>query len=490
MSTAPSEAERPKGRGYSLAIPLIVAGAFFMQNIDSSLIATALPSMAESLHEDTLRLNLAITAYLLSLAIFIPVSGWMSDRFGARRVFRAAILMFTLGSVLSGLANTLPELILFRFLQGIGGAMMVPVGRAVLLRAVPKNELLRAMTFLTMPALLGPVLGPPLSGLIVTYLSWRWIFFINLPIGIIGAVLVTWLLKEVREENVGPLDVRGFALSGLGLAGLMFGFEAVGRSNLPVWLIVCIVSAGAILIALYVIHAARTQAPIIDFRLLHIPTFRTAAIAGSLFRIAAGAVPFLLPVMLQVGFGLSPLTSGMITFATAIGALSLRPVAAPIVRRFGFRRLLIGNAVINGAFFVGYALFTPETPHLVLVGALLFGGFFRSLQLTSMNTMGYADIPQPGMSRASSFASMVQQLAQSLGVSVGALVLHVTVVLRHGDGLSPADFWPAFVTVGLVSLLSIPAFMALPRDAGAEVSGHRGRAATRAARKGDNTPVA
>ena len=475
------ETRAPHRRSYSLAIPLLVACALFMQNIDSSMIATALPAMAESLHEDPLRLNLAITSYLLALAIFIPVSGWMSDRYGARRVFRAAVLVFALGSVLSGLADSLPELVAFRILQGMGGAMMVPVARALMLRAVPKSELLRAMTFLTMPALLGPVIGPPLSGFIVTYFDWRWIFFINLPIGVAGAILITILIKEVREDNVERLDWRGFVLAGLGLAGLMFGLETIGRGGLPLELTVAMLALGAALTALYVLHARRHPAPMIDLSLLRIPTFRATAMGGTLFRVATGAVPFLLPVMFQLGFGLSPLESGLLTFATAIGALSVRPLAAPIVRFFGFRRLLLSNVAVNVAFFFGYALFTPDTPHGLIFAALLFGGFFRSLQLTAMNTMGYADVAPARMSRASSFASMVQQLAQTLGVAVGALVLHVVLAMRGGTELAAGDFMPAFLTVGCISLTSILAFLPLARDSGAEVSGHRLKTAAPAA---------
>jgi EmrB/QacA subfamily drug resistance transporter len=468
------DTEKPR-RAYSLAIPLLVAVAFFMQNIDSSLIATALPAMAEDLNEDPLRLNLAITTYLLALAIFIPASGWMSDRFGAKQVFRAAMLVFTLGSVLSGFATALPELVAARFLQGIGGAMMVPVGRAVMLRAVPKNELLKVMTFLTMPSLLGPVIGPPLSGLIVTYLSWRWIFFINLVIGLITAVLITFLIKEIREEKVEPLDWRGFALTGFGLAALMFGFEAGGRGEIPVWTIVLLVGGGIGLMALYVRHARRTPAPILDLTLLKLPTFRASTMGGTLFRIASGAVPFLLPVLLQLGFGLSPIVSGLITFATAIGALSMRLCAAPIIRTFGFRRVLLGNLVINTLFFFAMALFTPDTSHVLIFVVLLAAGFFRSLQLTAMNTMGYSDIEQSRMSRASSFASTVQQTSQTIGVGLGALILHITMTMRGGEVLQAGDFWPAFVTIGCIAFSAIFVFWPLSHEAGAEVSGHRGR---------------
>src|SRR5216683_592744 len=312
-------------------VPLIVACALFMENLDSTVIATALPQIAASLGEDPLRLNLAITAYLLSLAVFIPLSGWVADRYGARRVFRAAIVIFTVGSACCGLANSLPELVAARILhQGLGGAMMVPVGRLVMLRAVPKSELVRAMSYLTVPALVGPVLGPPLGGLIVTYSSWRWIFFINLPIGLLGIVLATLFIEDVRETAMWPLDVRGFLLAGLGLSGLMFGFETAGRGVLPGSLVAVLLAVGALALALYVLHARVIAAPIIDLRLLSIPTFAGAIIGGSIFRIGVGALPFLLPLMLQLGFGLSPFASGLLTFASAAGALTMKFTAAPI----------------------------------------------------------------------------------------------------------------------------------------------------------------
>jgi MFS family permease len=341
-----------------------------------------------------------------------------------------------------------------------------------------------------MPSLLGPVIGPPLSGLIVTYLSWRWIFFINLPIGLIAVVLITFLLKEVREEKVEPLDWRGFALAGLGLAALMFGFEASGRGELPFWLIATLVGSGTVLMVLYVAHARRTPAPILDLTLLHLPTFRASTMGGTLFRIASGAVPFLLPVMLQLGFGLSPLASGLITFATAIGALSMRLCAAPIVRFFGFRRVLLGNVVINTGFFFAMALFTPDTSHVLIFVVLLAAGFFRSLQLTAMNTMGYSDVAQPRMSRASSFASTVQQTSQTIGVGLGALILHVTMTMRGGQTLAAGDFWPAFVTIGCVAFSSIFVFWPLSREAGAEVSGHRAGGRRGAQPSEDQAPVA
>ncbi len=459
-------------------VPLVVACALFMENLDSTVIATALPVIAQSLDENPLHLNLAITSYLLSLAIFIPISGWMADRFGARTVFRAAILVFMLGSIACGLANSLPELVAARILQGIGGSMMTPVGRLILLRSIPKAGLVQAMSYLTVPALIGPVIGPPLGGFIVTYADWRWIFFINIPIGIVGIIAVTLLIDNVREEAVPPLDLRGFVLIGLGLAGLIFGFETVGREIVPLNVTLGLLVGGALCSLLYVWHSLRARSPIIDLGLLRLPTFRAAVLGGLLFRMGLGALPFMLPLMLQIGFGLSALQSGLLTFASAAGALTMKMTAGPIIRAFGFRPVLIGNAVISGFFLMGYALFRPDTPHAVIFLALLAGGFFRSLQFTAINTLSYADVPSPRMSKATSFAAMMQQLSLSIGVAIGAMLLHLTLAARGGTAVQAQDFVPAFLTIGALCVASLVFFLPLARDAGAEVSGHRAAQAT------------
>jgi EmrB/QacA subfamily drug resistance transporter len=458
-------------------VPLIVACALFMENLDSTVIATALPSIAQAFGEDPLRLNLAITSYLLSLAVFIPLSGWAADRYGARSVFRAAIITFTLASAGCGLANSLPELVAARILQGVGGAMMVPVGRLVMLRTVPKAELMRAMSYLTVPALIGPVLGPPLGGFIVTYGSWRWIFYINLPIGVLGILLATMFIENVKEPGDWPLDLRGFILAGLGLTGLMFGFETAGRGVLPDASVLALLAAGGLCVALYVLHARVRPYPIIDLKLLRIPTFAAAIVGGSLFRVGIGALPFLLPLMLQLGFGLTPLASGLLTFTSAAGAMTMKMAAAPIIRALGFRKVLLGNAVVSSLFALSYSFFTPSTPHWLIVLALLAGGFFRSLQFTSTNALIFADVPPSLMSRATSFQSMIQQLSVSIGIGAGALLLHVTLLVQAKTTLGPGDFAGAFVAVALISVSSIFFYLPLAHEAGAEVSGHRSAAA-------------
>jgi EmrB/QacA subfamily drug resistance transporter len=454
-----------------LLTPLIVACALFMENLDSTVLATALPAIARSLDQSPIRLNLAITSYLFSLAVFIPASGWVADRFGARTVFRAAILIFTAGSVLCGFSNSLLGFVLARIFQGVGGAMMVPVGRLAILRAVPKADLVRALSYLTVPALLGPVAGPPLGGFITTYFSWRWIFWINVPIGLLGIVLATLFIAETREEGVAPLDVPGFALIGIGLTGVVFGFEAAGRNIVPAYVVVAMLGVGAAALAFYVRHARRAFNPIIDLALLRLPTFRASVSGTFLFRVGIGAMPFLLPLMLQEGFGLDPFHSGMLTFASAAGALTMKITARPILRHLGFRPVLIGNALISAVFLVACGLFRPTTPAWVILAVLLAGGFFRSLQFTSMNALAYAEVPSARMSRATSFASMVQQLSASVGVGIGALVLHLTLLARGGDHLASGDFWPAFLAVGAISSLAAFVFLPLAVDAGAEMSG-------------------
>src|SRR5215472_8229880 len=333
-----------------LLISLIVACAMFMQNMDSTVIATALPVIAKSLGESPLRLNVAITCYLLSLAVFVPISGWTADRYGARRVFSAAIVVFTIGSIGCGLSLTLPMLVVARIVQGMGGAMMVPVGRLVLLKTVPRAELVRAMSYVSVPALLGPVTGPPLGGFIATYGSWRWIFFINIPIGVLGVALINLFIEDFRDGGRRPFDLRGFVLTGVGLASLAFGFETVGRGAVPAAVTIGLLAAGLVALTLYARHARAVEFPVIDLALMRIPSYAAATIGGFLFRMGMGALPFLLPLMLQIGFGLNALDSGLLTFASAAGALTMKFGVNTIIRTLGFRLVMCGNAVISAGF--------------------------------------------------------------------------------------------------------------------------------------------
>jgi len=454
-------------------IPLIVASALFMENLDSTVIATALPAIARSLGEDPLHLSLAISSYLLSLSVFIPVSGWMADRYGARRVFRNAIVVFVLGSVACAAAQNIGELLAARVAQGIGGAMMVPVGRLVLLRQVPKSQLVSAMSYLTVPALLAPILGPPVGGLIVTYASWRWIFLINVPIGILGYGLVSRYIRDSGGTTMQNFDLAGWMMVGGGLAGLVMGFENLGKHVLPAELPPFLIGLGLVLLVLYVRHARMDKAPILSLGLLRIPTFRVSVTGGSLFRMGIGSFSLLMPMMLQLGFGMSALNSGLTTFSGAVGALVMKTVAQRLTRRFGFRRLLVWNTLVCSAILLGTGFLTAGTPHLFIVFFLLLGGLFRSLQFTCVNTLGFADVEERDMSQATSFSSTAQQLALSMGIGIGSQVLNLSLALRHGAELAPRDFTAAFCAVAAISFASLLSFVRLAPDAGSNVSGHR-----------------
>ncbi len=464
-----------KDRPAFLVTPLIVATALFMEQLDGTVLATALPAMAVDLHEDPVALKLALTAYLLSLAVFIPLSGWVADKFGARRVFRAAIVVFTAGSILCGFSQSLLQIVAARVVQGIGGAMMVPVGRLVLLRTAPRHELVRAMAWLTIPALIGPLIGPPLGGFLATWFDWRYIFWINVPIGVLGVALTTRFIPDLKEEDAPPLDVRGAALSGVGLSCIVFGFTLLGRSFAPAPLVAAIIGVGAVCLVAYVAHARRAPHPIIDLALLRISTFRAAVYGGFLFRIGLGAVPFLLPLMLQVGFGLSAYESGFLTFISAAGAMVMKTTAQPILKRLGFRRVLIGNALVAVCFLAANGLFTPTTPHWLIMTVLLVGGFFRSLQFTALNAICYADVPRDSMSNATSFAAVGQQLSLSTGVAIGAAALETVRATHHGGALRAADFAPAFFIVAAISALSLFSFLRLAPNAGDELTGREAR---------------
>ena len=331
-------------------VPLIVAVALFMENMDSTVIATSLPAIAADIGTNPLALKLAITSYLLSLAIFIPASGWTADRFGARTVFRAAIAVFVLGSIGCALSNSLTDFVIARIVQGMGGAMMTPVGRMVLVRSISRRELVGAMAWVTTPALIGPVLGPPVGGFITTYATWHWIFIINVPIGILGIILATRYIEDLRAEHHERFDIVGMVLAGLGIAGVAFGFSVLGLNFLPWTVVAALVVGGACFIAAYLVHARHTANPALDLTLLRIPTFFASVAGGFIFRLGLGALPFLLPLMLQVGFGMTPFQSGMVTFATALGAMGMKWATTTILRRFGFRTILVVNAVISSAF--------------------------------------------------------------------------------------------------------------------------------------------
>ncbi len=454
-------------------LTLVVAAALFMESLTSTVIATSLAAIAADLQVDPLTLKLAFTAYFVALAIFIPISGWCADRFGAKTVFAAAIGVFTLASVGCALAWNLPSLVVGRFCQGLGGAMMLPVGRLILLRAIPKAEMVSAMAWLGIPTLFAPILGPPVGGFITTYHHWRGIFWLNLPVGLLGLALALCFVPQVREADAPPLDWRGFALAGSGLSLAIFGFTLLGSRSTHPGPALAMMAAGTALLWAYVHHARRTLHPILDLTLLHSASLRISIMGGNLFRLAVGALPFLLPLMLQLGFGMSAFQSGLLTFSAAVGAVTMKLTAAPILRRWGFRRVLLANAWLSSALMAALAMFTAATPGPVIMAVLLVGGFFRSLQFTSLNTLGYADVAQAKMSRATALVAVAQQLSLAAGVAVAAMLLDASRLADGRQVLVAVDFTRAFAAVGLLSLASIWWYRKLAADAGAEMSGHR-----------------
>ena len=452
-------------------VPLIVATALFMQQLDSTVLSTSLPAIARDFDANPIHLKLAVTTYLLALAIFIPASSWMADRFGARNVFRIAMGVFATGSICCALSNSLFELVAARALQGMGGAMMVPVGRIVVLRAIPKNELVGALAWLTIPALIGPVAGPPLGGFITTYFDWRYIFWINVPIAVLGVWLISRFIPEGEQQEAGQFDILGFVLLGPGLASLLTGTTVAGLGLMDPVTNALVTGTGALLIALYVFHALRSPSPIIDLRLLSIPTFRASVLGGLIFRIGIGASPFLLPLLFQLGFGLNPFQSGMLTFATGVGALLMKLVAPSILRQFGYKTVLIANTFFAALFIAMPGLFTSSTPWIIIVLTLLVGGFLRSLQFTSINSIAYADIGPDKLSRAAGFVAVLQELSGTIGVAVAALALET---MQSMDGKSSVDashFPYVFAFIAILSALSSLIFLRLPKDAGRELLG-------------------
>jgi EmrB/QacA subfamily drug resistance transporter len=464
--SAPSKDPRP--------IAIIVASALFMQNLDSAAVITALPSMARDMGVEPARLGVAITSYLVALTVFIPFSGWVADRFGPKRIFMLAIALFALASAACGLAQGLPELVAARIVQGLGGAMMVPVGRLLLLRGLRKDQMLTAMTWLTMPGMLGPISGPVLGGVLTDLWGWRSVFWINIPVGVLGLCLVAWKIPKVAVAHPGPPDTRGLLLVGGALTCFMFGLETVGRNVMPWGWPEAGLGLGLIIGLIAVRHCLRAERPALDLSLLRIPTFHAAAAAGTIFRVGAGASPFLVPVLLQIGFGWSATESGVVSFATALGALAMKPLARPILRRWGFRGAIIWGGLLAAVTLSSCALFTPAWPLPAMFLVLALGGLFRSLQFTALNTLAFADLPQSRFSAATGFYGMAQQIAPALGVVLATTTLELSAAIA-GRAVAVPDFAVAFVVAGLVVASAAPFFARLPSDAGDEVSGHRDR---------------
>lgn len=457
------------------ALALLVAGAFFMEMLDGTVITTALPQMARTFGTEVVGLSVGITAYLLALAVFVPMSGWIADRHGARTTFASAIGVFTLSSVLCGFAQNVPEFTLARVLQGVGGAMMVPVGRLVVLRNTEKRDLVRAISTITWPGLVAPILGPPIGGFITDHASWRWIFFLNVPLGLVALVLALRMVPNVREEARPPFDWPGFFLIGAACLALTIGLDRFGGETVPWLQVAALLAAGLLFGALAVRHLRRSDHPLVRFDALRIQTYAVTIWGASFFRCAIGATPFLLPLLFQVGFGLKATQSGLLVLWVFAGNLAMKPATTLVLRRLGFRRTLLLNGVLVALTLFAIALLSPTTPYPLVAVILFAGGLFRSMQFTALNTLGFADVPPDLMSGANVLQNTVGGLTFGSGAAIGAIALHFAAWLHHSPGAAPslADFRVAFLVVGGLALISLFDAFRLPPAAGREVSGHR-----------------
>lgn len=454
------------------ATPLILAVALFMEQMDSTVIATSLPAIAADIGTEPIALKLALTAYFVALAIFIPISGWMADRFGAKNVFRLAIVVFMLGSLACSFAYSLETFVLSRFFQGIGSSMMTPVGRLLLVRSTPRNELVSAMAWLTIPALVAPVTGPLIGGFLTTYLSWHWIFWINIPIGTAGLFFASIYLQVPDDRTPRPVDLVGFLIAAVAFSGTVFGLSVVSLPALPIIYGYLTLAVGVTASLLYLMHARRTKYPLLDPKLFRHRLFRSAITGGSLFRIGVGAVPFLLPLMLQLGFGLNPFQSGAITFTSAVGAMLSKFMAERLFARFGFPRVLGFAALFGGLMIATQGLFNADTAVPVMMTVLIVGGILRSTFFTGCNAIGYADVSDEEASQATAITAVAQQLSIAFGVAVAGAILEISTTI-NGGVLTLADFQIAFFVVGGLSTLAALVYLRLPPAAGSDVSGHR-----------------
>jgi EmrB/QacA subfamily drug resistance transporter len=452
-------------------VPWLIAVAFFMESLDTTILNTAVPTIAAALHVAPLSMKSVLSSYTLSLAVFIPISGWMADRFGTRRVFASAIGIFTLGSFLCGISSNIHVMVACRILQGCGGSMMVPVGRLTVVRTFAKSELVRAMSFVAIPGLIGPMLGPIAGGLIVGYFHWRLIFFVNIPIGLAGLLMVYLHLPDYREPT-NPLDVAGLILFGSGVALLSYVLEVFGEHTLSARAILGLLAVSILLLAGYGLHATRTAYPMLRLTLFRIRTFRAAVSGSFLTRLGIGGIPFLFPLLYQVGLGFTPIQSGLLMMPQAIAAMSLKLTIPRILARFGYRAVLVSNTLIIGLMILLFATIGKGTPVWLIVAEVFCYGFFTSLQYTSMNTLVYADVSEEQESSASSIASTAQQMAISFGVASASLVTAFFIPDRHTSSAPQFihGIHRAFFVLGGMTLLSTIVFYQMKRGDGDAVS--------------------
>ena len=464
--------------GVSRGLALLVAGCSFMEFVDATAVAPAAPHIAADLGVAAVDVNVVITAYVLTLAVLIPVSGWLATRFGARRIFLGGVAVFTLASVGCAAAVGLTGLTATRLLQGIGGAMMVPVGRLLVLRSTPKAGLVKAIAYLTWPALIAPVVAPALGGALSTYTSWRWIFLINLPLGLTGLVLGRRLVPGVRAERPEPLDRSGFVLTAFGVAALVIGMEALGRPVVDTSTAVVALALAALGLTLAVLRLLRARHPLLDLRILRIATYRVTAAGGSAFRAVITAIPFLLALFLQLGLGWTAAQAGLMVIALFVGNVAIKPATTPLMRRFGIRTVMLAAIITSAACLVGMALLTAATPLPLLVALLVASGVFRSVGFTTYNSVAFADVDAARMTHASTLNSTLQELGAGIGIAVAALFVRLGEPLGSAVGLGPGTDQPfrvAFILLALVLLVPLVEALLLDRTAGDAVTGHAAR---------------
>ncbi|RJK74818.1 MFS transporter [Klebsiella pneumoniae] len=452
---------------------MLVAGAFFMEFLDGTVIATALPDMARDFGVTAVELNIGISAYLITLAVLIPASGWIADRFGARAIFTLALAIFTLASVFCGLSTEVHIFVAMRILQGVGGALMVPVGRLAVLRTTPKHQLIKAIATLTWPALVAPIIGPPLGGFITRYASWHWIFFINVPLGLAAIILSLRIIPDIRETERRSFDLSGFITTSVAMVSLVTAMERLGDRQPQIWPTLALAALGFGCLLYSIRHFRRAAAPMVRLDALQVPTFRVTMYGGSLFRASISAVPFLLPLLFQVGFGMDPFHSGLLVLAVFVGNLTIKPATTPLIRWLGFRRLLLINGALNVCSLLACALLTPQTPVWAIMLILYLGGVFRSIQFTGVSTLAFADVPAAQMSDANTLFSTASQLAVGLGITLGAIGIRLGEQVGdwlHLTELPGISFRLSFVFIALICLVGMIDSLHLAKTAGSSVS--------------------
>ncbi|SXW07841.1 MFS transporter [Klebsiella pneumoniae] len=469
MNTAISSRDE---RAFS-APALLVAGAFFMEFLDGTVIASALPDMARDFGVTAVELNIGLSAYLITLAVLIPASGWIADRFGARAIFTLALAIFTLASVFCGLSTEVHIFVAMRILQGVGGALMVPVGRLAVLRTTPKHQLIKAIATLTWPALVAPIIGPPLGGFITRYASWHWIFFINVPLGLAAIILSLRIIPDIRETERRSFDLSGFITTSVAMVSLVTAMERLGDRQPQIWPTLALAALGFGCLLYSIRHFRRAVAPMVRLDALQVPTFRVTMYGGSLFRASISAVPFLLPLLFQVGFGMDPFHSGLLVLAVFVGNLTIKPATTPLIRWLGFRRLLLINGALNVCSLLACALLTPQTPVWAIMLILYLGGVFRSIQFTGVSTLAFADVPAAQMSDANTLFSTASQLAVGLGITLGAIGIRLGEQVGdwlHLTELPGISFRLSFVFIALICLVGMIDSLHLAKTAGSSVS--------------------